>query len=69
MGNWRKIFSTEREYRAEIVKEVLTAKGITSIIVNKQDSSYKNFGMYEVHVMPDDAIKAIKIIEDDIRFD
>ena len=69
MGKWRKVFSTEKQYRADIVKEILDGEGITAIIVNKQDSSYHNFGMYEVHVMPDDTIKAIKIIEDDIRFD
>lgn len=68
MAKWQKVFTTEQAYRAEIVKDVLGEVGITAVILNKKDSSYNNFGSLEVHVLPDDAIKAQRIIQNDIDF-
>lgn len=59
---------TEVAYRAEIVKGVLEDFGITSVILNKQDSSYNNFGSHEVLVLPEDVIRAKQIIQNDIDF-
>lgn len=69
MAKWQKIFSTEVAYRADIVKDVLEDQGIKSVILNKKDSSYNNFGALEVLVMPDDIIRAKQIIENDIEFE
>ena len=69
MAKWQKIFSTEVSYRADIVKDVLEDQGIKSVILNKKDSSYNNFGALEVLVMPDDIIRAKQIIENDIEFE
>lgn len=55
-------------YRAEIVKAVLDDIGLSPVIVNKQDSAYQ-FGFYEVHVAPENVIRAIKIINEEIRFE
>ena len=68
MGPWQKIFSTELQHRAEIVKEMLGAKGIAGIVVNKRDTAYNNFGMYEVHVQGDNVIKSLRVIED-VKFE
>lgn len=47
---WEKIYSTSRQYEAEIVAGKLEDAGIKAVIVNKQDSSYRSFGDIEVHV-------------------
>jgi len=69
MNNWQKVFESEIAHRAAIVKDFLFECGITSIIVNKKDSSYNNFGSYEVHVQKDQVLNAIKIINDEIIFE
>lgn len=69
MKNWGKVYSTTVAYRAEIVKSILEENDIAAVIVNKKESVYQLFGSYEVHVAPDDLLKAIKIVENDITFD
>ncbi|MCF6352753.1 MAG: DUF2007 domain-containing protein [Cyclobacteriaceae bacterium] len=56
-------------YRAEIVKDILDQKEINAIILNKKDSAYHIFGQLEVHVKAESVINALKIIEDDIKFE
>ena len=68
MAKWQKVFSTEESYRAEIVKSVLDDTGINAVVLKKKDSSLNNFGLFEVLVLPDDVIKAMKIIQNDISF-
>ncbi len=67
MSQWQTIYKTEKAYQAEIVKGILHERGINSVIINKQDSSY-HFGFYEVNVERDQVLKAIQIIENDINF-
>ena len=66
MEKWIKVFSTQKMYEAEIVKGVLMENDIQAIVMNKQDSSYF-FGNYEIMVEHDNVIKAIKIIQDEIK--
>ena len=68
MAKWQKVFMTEVAYRAEIVKGVLEDFGITSVVLNKMDSSYNNFGNHEVLVLPEDVLRAKQIIQNDIDF-
>lgn len=68
MGNWQKVLTTDLSYRAEIVKDVLEDAGINTVIMNKKDSSLNNFGGHELYVLPEDVIRAKKIIENDIDF-
>ena len=67
MSQWQTIYKTEKPYQAEIVKGILNDRGINSVIVNKQDSSY-HFGFYEVNVERENVLEAIQIIENDINF-
>jgi len=60
--NWFKIFSSIKLHEAEIVKAILSENEITSIIINKKDSSYQNFGEVEVFVNISDADLAQEII-------
>lgn len=68
MGKWQKVFATEIVHRAEIVKAVLEENGISPVIINKKDQAYQ-IGHYEIHVAPEDVLKSIKIIKDDICFE
>lgn len=67
MGNWLKVFTSESTYRAEIVKAVLEENDLNPVLINKKDAAYQ-IGHYEIYVAPEDVLKAIKIIKDDIRF-
>jgi hypothetical protein len=58
---WEKVYSTNAEYQAEILKALLEEENIVSIVVNKQDSSYLSFGEVEVYVKSEDILKAKQI--------
>lgn len=68
MKDWRKVYATTQEHRAEIVKSILIENQIMAVVVNKSNSMYRMFDKYEVHVSPEHLLKALKIIEDDINF-
>lgn len=68
MHNWKSIYEDKLEYRASIVRDVLSDRGMNPVLLNKQDSSH-HFGHFEVLVAPDHILKAIKIINDEIRFE
>lgn len=67
MVRWQKVFTSESTYRAEIVKAVLEENNLNPVLINKKDNAYQ-IGHYEIHVAPEDVLKAIKIIKDDICF-
>jgi hypothetical protein len=69
MKDWKTVFTSEIEHRALIVKDLLEKSEIAAVILNKRDSSYHNFGNFEVSVNPDHVIKALKIIADEIAFE
>ena len=50
MNQWLKIYSTPNLPQASIVKGMLEENNVPVMIVNKQDSSYLNFGDIEVYV-------------------
>jgi hypothetical protein len=69
MTGWQKVFSTQWAYQADIVKAVLEDRGFSAVIINLQDSSHHLWGEHEVHVPLADVLPAIKIIQDEIRFE
>jgi len=68
MANWQKVYSSTLQHQAEIVKDILEEHGLHPILLNKRDMLYNNFGEFEVMVNPDEVMKALKIIKDDIVF-
>ncbi|RLD24894.1 MAG: hypothetical protein DRI71_01200 [Bacteroidetes bacterium] len=68
MNNWSIVFESTHLHKVEIVKDVLFDRGLEPVIVNKKDTAYNIFGQYEVHVAPEHAVRAIRIIENDIKF-
>lgn len=69
MSSWEKIFSDENLVRINIVKDILSEKGINAIVINKKDSSYNAFGQHEIHVIREEVLRALKIISDEIKFE
>jgi len=67
MSKWQAVYKTSQLYKAEIVKAILFDRGLSPILIDKQDSNYK-IGYFEVNVSPDEVLKAIKIIENEIDF-
>ncbi|MDX2188886.1 MAG: DUF2007 domain-containing protein [Bacteroidota bacterium] len=67
-SNWVKIFESSVMHQANIVKNVLEEYDIISVIVNKKDSAYNNFGNYQIFVPSEDSSKAKEILHDQIQF-
>jgi hypothetical protein len=57
-NSWVKVYTTENAYTAEIIKQGLIESEIPAVVLNKQDSSYKSFGVLTVMVRPEDVEKA-----------
>jgi len=47
--HWVKLFITADPLQAEITKQMLEEHGVSAVIINKQDSSYR-FGQVELYV-------------------
>jgi hypothetical protein len=50
MQSWKKIFSTRNMAEATIIRGMLDENEIPVQLMNKQDSSYLNFGDIELYV-------------------
>jgi hypothetical protein len=68
MENWIKVFETQAQVRAEIVKGVLEERGIQAVVLNKKETVYQIFGTYQVLVQRDDSISAATIVKNEITF-
>ena len=68
MSGWVRVYKSQNQHQAEIVKAVLEDNDMPAVVVDKKDRIY-HFGYYEVHVGADHVLKAIKIITDDITFE
>ncbi|WP_296621556.1 hypothetical protein [Marivirga sp.] len=68
MKNWKTVYKTDKLYQAQIVKDYLQNKDLQPIIVDKKDFAYQ-LGYYEIVVTVDEVMRAIKLIEDDIKFE
>jgi site-specific recombinase len=63
-NNWIKVYTTENAYTAEIIKQGLMESEIPAVVLNKQDSSYRSFGVLTVWVRPEDFEKANAYIKE-----
>jgi hypothetical protein len=59
--DWVKIYSTDVNYKAELLRGLLFENNIEAVIINKKDSSYL-FGELELYVSTYNVIKAKHII-------
>ena len=66
MANWQRVFSNDQRHRAQLVQSILEEFGLNPVLLSKKDSSYNNFGSFEIYVCPDQLLQAIKVINDNI---
>jgi len=60
------IYSTNKEFEATLVQQMLAGNDIASFIMNKMDYAYR-FGDIEVLVEADDVMKAKLLIEKNFK--
>ncbi len=60
--NWIKIFTSPDYYQSELIKQVLTDHQIHTVLINKQDSSHRNFGDIELYIHQENFSQAIEIM-------
>ena len=68
MKNWQIVYKSENTHRAEMVKAILEENDMNPVLISKKDSNY-HFGLFEVYVSPDMVMRAMQIIENDIKFE
>lgn len=66
--NWKRIYQTEFNHQAQIVKEFLENHEIHAILLDKKDTSYK-LGLCEVYVLQEQVLIAINLIKENISFE
>jgi hypothetical protein len=64
MEDWKCVYTTEQEYKAELVKGFLTNENIEAVVYNKKDSAYVIFGHVKVYVQPENENLAVELIKD-----
>jgi type III secretory pathway lipoprotein EscJ len=60
---WNLIYTTTNTIEAEMIIALLQQHAIKSVALNKQDSSYQNFGNIGIYCPAIDTITALHIIE------
>ncbi len=60
--NWIKIYTSPNYYKAEIMKQMLIEHHIDTVLINKQASSYRDFGDVEVYIHQENFSNAIEIM-------
>jgi hypothetical protein len=60
------VYSTNKLFEAEMIKQYLSDNDIIAFVLNKMDSVY-HFGDIEILVSKDDVIRSKKLIEDFLK--
>jgi len=60
--NWNVVYTTDKEYQGEILRDLLESASIEVFMIPKRDSMYP-VGYYEIRVKPEDEDKARAIVE------
>ena len=63
-NKWITLMKSSKPYQLNLVKGKLLENAINSVIINKIDSSYLNFGEAELKVMESDFKRAQDILND-----
>ena len=65
LEKWVKLKVSNKSYQLNIIEGRLSENGIQSVIINKIDSSYLNFGEAELNVKESDFERAKETLKDD----
>ncbi len=63
LKKWSKIYVSTDPIQVEIISQMLEKNNITTVIINKQDSSYNMFGNIELYTQNINYENAIKILK------
>lgn len=63
VDDWVMLTSSRFLVGIEILKAKLESENVTSVVHNKMDSSYMNFGDIELHVRRSDYLKAKQFLD------
>lgn len=66
--DWIKVYESQQQIQAEIVKGVLEENSIPAVVLSKKETAYQVLGYYEVLVNKDHAIQASNLIKDGVSF-
>ena len=66
-GNWKQIYTNTTLHQAEMLKELLIARDIQAIVINKKDTTF-GWGGYSVYVEEEVTDKAKQLAHADCRF-
>jgi hypothetical protein len=62
IDGWIKVYSSSEEYQAEIIKSLLIESGLSPVILDRKDDSFR-IGNVDVYTAPEEAEKALEIID------
>ena len=65
LEKWVTIITSNKSYQFNIIEGRFSENGIQSVIINKIDSSYLNFGEAELNIKESDFERAKEILKDD----
>jgi hypothetical protein len=65
LEKWVTLITSNKSYQLNIIEGRLSENGIQSVIINKIDSSYLNFGEAELNVKESDFERAKEILKND----
>lgn len=66
MANWTKLYATRSMAEASIIQGMLEENEIPVQVMNRQDSSYLNFGDIELYVPEHLAVTATQLINQNL---
>mgnify|MGYP000613309111 CR=1 FL=1 len=60
---WKEVYSTVKEYKAEMAKDLLANEGINAVVMNQKDTAYRAFGDFRLFVDKQDVAQALILLE------
>jgi type III secretory pathway lipoprotein EscJ len=63
MEGWKRVFSTDKAYDANLILDMLYKNNIHAVSVNDKDSSFVVLGDIDIFVHEKDEAKALKLIK------
>jgi len=64
---WKKVYFSGDEFKVLMARDLLEENGISAVIMNQKDSSYKTFGEVELFIEEEDEKESLSILEELIK--
>jgi hypothetical protein len=63
-NGWKEVFLTPHEYQAFMARDILGNAGVKTVVLNRRDSAYMNFGEFTVIVPEEDEGIALDLLKE-----